>query len=306
MLLAVIMLLSVMPVAYAERATYPPEVEEFIENKIKLDVYLFENIFSYEGIVYGDASFLELIRAPGYAEELCIAWYQAIEKWNSYDDWFHIDIGEPDNLPYDEMNDDDFSESFRVFNEIFKPIIDMTEELIESGKLVWIINYYDFFNTYHSVFSYYDDDCIENILYSVNDEYIQLCGEAYAEAFYYIDDTPISELDQAEFDAIWKEKVVPFFDMMINCLDGNHPYGEYISNNDATEEADGTKTATCEFCGATDTVIDEGSKIDNNDNIKCSCNCHKSGIMGLIWKIINFFYKIFGMNKTCACGVAHY
>lgn len=39
---------------------------------------------------------------------------------------------------------------------------------------------------------------------------------------------------------------------------------------------------------------------------KCSCNCHNSGFMGIIWKILRFFYKLFGTNKTCACGVSHY
>lgn len=40
-----------------------------------------------------------------------------------------------------------------------------------------------------------------------------------------------------------------------------HKWGEYISNNDATYDADGTKTATCSVCGATDTVVDEGSQL---------------------------------------------
>lgn len=44
------------------------------------------------------------------------------------------------------------------------------------------------------------------------------------------------------------------------------------------------------------------SKIENY----CSCNCHKSGFMGFIWKILRFFYKLFGTNKTCDCGAAHY
>ena len=39
---------------------------------------------------------------------------------------------------------------------------------------------------------------------------------------------------------------------------------------------------------------------------KCSCNCHKTGFMGFIWKITRFFNKLFKTNKTCACGVAHY
>ena len=38
----------------------------------------------------------------------------------------------------------------------------------------------------------------------------------------------------------------------------------------------------------------------------CSCNCHKSGLSVLLWKLLNFFYKLLRMNETCACGVAHY
>lgn len=38
----------------------------------------------------------------------------------------------------------------------------------------------------------------------------------------------------------------------------------------------------------------------------CSCNCHKSGFMGFIWKILRFFYKLFKTNPVCACGIAHY
>ena len=39
-----------------------------------------------------------------------------------------------------------------------------------------------------------------------------------------------------------------------------HSFGEYVYNNDATTEADGTKTRTCSVCGATDTVTAEGTK----------------------------------------------
>lgn len=39
-----------------------------------------------------------------------------------------------------------------------------------------------------------------------------------------------------------------------------HSFGEYVYNNDATTEKDGTKTATCFVCGTTDTVTAEGTK----------------------------------------------
>ena len=40
-----------------------------------------------------------------------------------------------------------------------------------------------------------------------------------------------------------------------------HSFGDYVSNNDATTKADGTKTRECSVCGYQDTVADEGSKI---------------------------------------------
>lgn len=40
-----------------------------------------------------------------------------------------------------------------------------------------------------------------------------------------------------------------------------HSFGEYVYNNDATSESDGTKTAICLVCGVTDTVVAEGTKI---------------------------------------------
>ena len=43
-----------------------------------------------------------------------------------------------------------------------------------------------------------------------------------------------------------------------------HSWGEYIYNNDATTEADGTATATClrQGCGETDTHIAQGTKLE--------------------------------------------
>ncbi len=38
----------------------------------------------------------------------------------------------------------------------------------------------------------------------------------------------------------------------------------------------------------------------------CDHLCHKGGFVGFIWKIVKFFSKLFKINPTCECGVAHY
>ncbi len=45
----------------------------------------------------------------------------------------------------------------------------------------------------------------------------------------------------------------------------DHVYGEYVSNNDATTEADGTKTARCVKCNTPHTIVDEGSRLSAED-----------------------------------------
>ncbi len=44
----------------------------------------------------------------------------------------------------------------------------------------------------------------------------------------------------------------------------NHEYGEYVSNNDATYDSDGTKTHVCALCGKKQTVWDKGTKLIRN------------------------------------------
>ncbi len=38
----------------------------------------------------------------------------------------------------------------------------------------------------------------------------------------------------------------------------------------------------------------------------CDHLCHKDGFMGFIWKIVQFFQKLFKINPVCECGAAHY
>ncbi|MBR2886413.1 MAG: InlB B-repeat-containing protein [Clostridia bacterium] len=79
---------------------------------------------------------------------------------------------------------------------------------------------------------------------------------------------------------------------MIKC--SRCDYSE-IHQTEAMGHYDNDGNNACDDCGKELSV-----------SSKCSCNCHKTGFMGFIWKILRFFYKLFGMNKVCGCGVAHY
>ena len=108
-----------------------------------------------------------------------------------------------------------------------------------------------------------------------------------------------------------------------------HKFIYYHSDNNATCEKDGTKTARCENynyysrCSERDTVTDTGSKLthkdDNHDGWcdnryckydftdNCSHMCHKNNGKGTGWyRFYLFFWKLFKMNKTCSCGKYHY
>ena len=62
-------------------------------------------------------------------------------------------------------------------------------------------------------------------------------------------------------------------------------------------------------------VVDGDNDVNVTDKIRtatltfndeCNCNCHKSGISKFFFDFALFFQKLFGANKDCACGVAHY
>lgn len=80
-----------------------------------------------------------------------------------------------------------------------------------------------------------------------------------------------------------------------------------IKNGTEIEKAPHTDTNSDKICDICSEVL--GSITPDTPEepaTDCSCNCHKGGISGLIFKIILFFQRIFGMNKECKCGIAHY
>lgn len=57
-----------------------------------------------------------------------------------------------------------------------------------------------------------------------------------------------------------------------------------------------------------DNKCDDCSKVFYEEGTKqCGCLCHKEGwLMKIIYKIVSFFWKLFKLNPSCACGAVHY
>lgn len=102
-------------------------------------------------------------------------------------------------------------------------------------------------------------------------------------------DTKVEILNKTlEHHYIFLEKVLPTcevkgYDIYICAC------GDSYSDNYTSAKGHSYNGQTCIECG---------------DN--CSCNCHKGGFMGFIWKIINFFNKLFKSKQYCSCGAKHW
>ena len=46
--------------------------------------------------------------------------------------------------------------------------------------------------------------------------------------------------------------------------------------------------------------------IMSSDGFDCSCMCHQTGIMKIIYFFVNLIWKLIGASKYCDCGVEHY
>lgn len=118
--------------------------------------------------------------------------------------------------------------------------------------------------------------------------YTCACGDAYTEA--------IAKTTEHTYNAVVTAPTCTdegFTTYTCACGDS---YVDSITG--LADHTDGDGDEFCDYC-------DEFLGSDKEEN-KCSHICHKDGFMGFIWKIVKFFWKLFGMNPVCECGRAHY
>ncbi len=84
-------------------------------------------------------------------------------------------------------------------------------------------------------------------------------------------------------------------DVVVYCSVCNEEISRETVTLEATGHADNDGNGYCD---------EDNELLDSS--IECDCNCHKSGVSNFFFKFALFFQKLFGSNKECACGIAHY
>ncbi len=100
---------------------------------------------------------------------------------------------------------------------------------------------------------------------------------------------------------------------------GEHEFTVEKNRVEPTCSENGYITYACEDCGTQEKTIlyAPGHTDKNGDSVcddcgysfnnHCGCMCHKDNwFIRFIYKIVNFFWKIFKIHKECQCGSIHY
>ncbi len=122
-----------------------------------------------------------------------------------------------------------------------------------------------------------------------------VCDEIFTEQ------TTVDALGHTPANAVEENYIAPTCtengskDVVIYCSACEEEISRETVEIDATGHADNDGDG---YCDADNELLDP--------TVECECNCHKSGISKIFFNFILFFQRIFGSNKVCDCGVAHY
>ncbi len=82
-----------------------------------------------------------------------------------------------------------------------------------------------------------------------------------------------------------------------------------IGQEITVELSDGSKITVTATDKEVSVYAPKNVSVSNEADLATGCcdhMCHQGGFLGFIWRIVNFFSKLFGTNPVCECGAAHY
>ncbi len=312
-ILALALIVTCLPVAFAIKL---PDNEAALYNEL---VRMYSNTVAYYKI--GD----ELVSDYDLYDYGMLEIYSVLDDARWYEDLFDADGAENWFKANPEILADCAAE--------LKAVNDSWDELCKENGYVKLLDVtrYAYFALYTDL--YYGsekNDGISDFLdeyvgREITDEWDDVLADGISDFCDKIEED-MDSVTQEDFDNS-TSAALDFFYQCVDCFEGNHlhgeytdlgngthktdctfckttditeahTYGEYISNNNATTEADGTKTAKCTKCTATDTVADEGTKLPPEENNDSDSEDFFTSIINAIKNFFNqiadFFKNLFG------------
>lgn len=284
LILAIIMIVSTMPMAFAYNFDYDAYMEEYLD----FTVYT-SNIYTAEGLTSYEVS-IALVLAYGTALESVMTTYPEIAEA----------FGFPEKL-------DKIPEAADALTAALKEVNSTVEKNIADGTFVVIIDTRKAISSYYKVSMTHTIEEMEALLAKVPAE---LTEKAEASAVACDDIITNAALDptsytQADYDKAAAD-MIEYYTQFTACLDGIHDYA-YLTNGDADH------TATCEFCTETTTSAhsytagkcicgekepvadDDNTDVENpDDNTGADDNTQEEPApQNFFQKIIEFFKNLF-------------
>ncbi len=224
--------------------------------------------------------------------------------------------------------------SYRAFGENIKNLVigdkvekipsyllfDCTIEEIIVPSSVKVIGSNAFYNCYGLTIKAYANSCAKDYAEANGYNFVPItCGNCVCEEWEISTDATCTSVGEKTgicliCGAVMTDEI-PMKD---------HNYGNWVTTKEATCKSEGTRTKTCTECKnvVTETIPKLAHTDKDNDGICDSCGaelktidpsancthiCHnKNSFVQFIYKIVRFFWKLFGINKYCSCGYQHY
>ena len=127
------------------------------------------------------------------------------------------------------------------------------------------------------------------------------------------DEKEIPALTHEPLEAVKENEVAPkcgvagSYDLVVYCNLCSEELDRDTITVDALTHKDDDGDYLCDHgCGHEFPKPDTPDTPDEPTDEACDHLCHKDGILGFLWKIIRFFYRLFNIQQYCDCGILHY
>lgn len=306
--LAILLIFSCVPIFSAIEAT--PDEKAFCEELIRYNSS-YASYYNINGKGVNGTALYKYGYKDIYSAVDELPWFNEMNNFSSIGDWIKANPEKLDDCTTELKAINDEWDAFAAEKGYVKIL-----DLYDMYYMDTIMSYYHDSETEAKLVEFFENETDREALQKIDDEFMAKMEDIMEKA-----ENDATSVVQKDFDEAFKD-YYNFVIQLVECFIGNHivetytdtgdgthkgdctfcktvniaethKFVTYIANNDATTEKDGTKTAKCEKCSATDTVTDEGSKLPAEEENSNFIEAFIKAIKDFFARIADFFKNLF-------------